>query len=120
MRFAESKRWSETPLFAAYRRDLRNGKLVRGFDDLGSLEEFYEIRYSKIFREMSRSGFSLKCLLTLPATELPWTVRDRNGLHLFGNQGNHRFAIARILGLESFPVVVRGRYRTQSLTPGSL
>lgn len=114
MRFVESKSWSETPLFAEYRQELEKGNLVRGFRDLESLEEFYETRYSQIFGEMSRSGFSLKLLLTTPIAELPWTVTDRNGMHLFGNQGNHRFAIARILGLMRFPVVLRGAYRQHS------
>lgn len=111
MRFVESKRWRDTPLFAEYRRELEKGSLVRGYDNLDSLEEFYEERYSRVFRQMSRSGFSLGHLLAAPVAELPWTVTDRNGTHLFGNQGNHRLAIARILGLKRFPVVLRGTYR---------
>ena len=113
MRFVESTRWGDTPLFAEYRRELEKGNLVRGHDDLELLEEFYENRYSRIFHEMSRSGFSLRQLLTLPVAELPWTVRNKKGSHLFGDQGNHRLAIARILGLRSFPVVLRGASRQQ-------
>jgi hypothetical protein len=99
--------WEETPIFELYRERIETGESVKGHRELQSLAEAYEQKYSAIVRALSTEGFSRKKLRELRPRELPWAFRSRSGSLWFGNQGNHRLAIAKVIGLEAFPVFGR-------------
>jgi hypothetical protein len=99
--------WAETPIFEVYRRRLERGESVKGHRDLQLLSEAYEARFSALVRAMSAGGFSTATLRALRPTELPWAFKSQSGSLWFGNQGNHRLSIAKVIGLEAFPIFHR-------------
>lgn len=105
-RMLEDCPWERTPIFEVYRDRIQRGEEVKGYRDIQSLAEAYETRFTELLRSMSKGGFSRTQLGVRPQ-DLPWAVRLRGGSLWFGNQGNHRLSIAKVIGLPAFPVFAR-------------
>ncbi|MGR3503669.1 hypothetical protein [Pseudaestuariivita sp.] len=108
-RFVHGADWEETELFALARRHIaERGK----FDDCRSMEDVHA-RYTRIDRIAAEARLTGRLRAV---TELPDVFRrehggifmhfDRDGLPLRDGGGQHRFALARVLGLETIPVQV--------------
>jgi len=99
-RYVAGKDWLETDLFAdAYRRRLeRDGRIGRA-TTLEALAEDYTRRFDKLHAVLTRDGFRTENgngkKLSLPAFLI-----GRDGEVFIGNQGNHRLALAQVLGLD--------------------
>lgn len=111
LHFREMVPWVETPLFEHYRQRLSEGETVRGQSTFGDLVRLYETRMERLYRELASGGISKTRIYRSKLQESPWVALDRNRRYLFGSQGNHRLSIAKVLGLESFPVWIVGSYR---------
>lgn len=99
-RFIERRPWIETDLFTdAYRRRLeRDGRVGRS-TSLAELAKDYERRFDGMAEEMRRDGFRLANDRGKPH-QLPAFLIGRDGELMIGNQGNHRLALAQVLGLD--------------------
>ena len=95
-RYAEGLRWEETDLFTnTYPRRFARGETVRGEPTLEALLAQYYSRVDGMFADMKCKGFRTDC-------PLPKLLIGRDGEVFIGNQGNHRLAMARVIGLERF------------------
>jgi hypothetical protein len=94
-RYLEGAAWEETALFRdAYAARIDRGESIRGCDTMRALLDQYYTRVDAMFADMKRRGFDAS------AGPLPTFLIGRNGEVFIGNQGNHRLAIARVLGLD--------------------
>lgn len=100
-RFTEGRRWEETDLFREiYRRRFAEGDQVRGATTIEELAAQYYDRVDALHDGMKRDGFLLKVRGQI--VPLPGLFVGRSGEVFIGNQGNHRLAIAQVLGLKQF------------------
>ena len=99
-RYVEGRPWLETDLFAdAYKRRLeRDGRIGR-CRSLIDLAADYERRFDKLYAALKRDGFRTEAA-SGKKLSLPALLVGRNGEVFIGNQGNHRLAMAQVLGLE--------------------
>lgn len=94
--YANGARWQDTELFSdIYARRLSSGEVLRRATTLDGLVEAYKRQVDAIFESMARDGFK-------PIGSPPKFFVGRHGDVFIGNQGNHRLAMAHVLGLKSF------------------
>jgi hypothetical protein len=94
-RYADGKRWEDTDLFReTYARRFAQGGTIRGEATIEGLLAQYYNRVDDLFAAMKRDGFQL-------GHSLPLLLIGRGEVFI-GNQGNHRLAIAQVLGLKQF------------------
>lgn len=92
-RYIEGRRWEETDLFTnTYPKRFARGETVRGESTLEALLAQYYGRVDGMFADLKRNGFRDNC-------PLPKLLIGRDGEIFIGNQGNHRLAMAKVLGL---------------------
>lgn len=97
-RFVDGRRWEDTDLFReVYRFRMARGDHVRGAADMKALAAQYYNRLDGLHASMRWDGFKVG-----PKTPLPILLIGRGGEIFIGNQGNHRLAIAHVLGLTEF------------------
>ncbi len=102
-RYQEGMRWEETELFLQrYLPRFARGYVVRGCETFEELAEQYYTRVDGLFEHMRKHGFCERVDRDL--VPIPSVVVGPEGLVL-GNQGNHRIAMAKVLGLKE--VIVR-------------
>jgi hypothetical protein len=99
--------WEDTELFALYAARLERGETVRGYTTLGEVKRSYEERITTLLDSLTANGFQLS---KTRLRALPYLYIGRDGEILMGRQGNHRYALARILKSEAMPCVVRVRH----------
>lgn len=107
--FVEGRDWIDTDLFTdTYPRRLaRDGRIGRA-TTLTELAQDYERRFDGMFEQMRREGFRLANDRGKPHA-LPTFLIGRDGEVMIGNQGNHRLAIAKVLGLDEIAGMVTCR-----------
>lgn len=99
-RFVQGMAWEETDLFRdIYARRLAGGGCVRGESTIEALAQQYYERVDGMFEDMRANGFRLNRSDGQPHP-LPNLLVGRRGDLFLGNNGNHRFAMALVLGLE--------------------
>lgn len=104
-RYAEGRRWEETDLFTnTYPRRFARGETVRGEPTLEALLAQYYSRVDGMFADLKRRGFR-------DGPPLPKLLIGRDGEVFIGNQGNHRLAMAQVIGLDRFAGEVLCRHR---------
>jgi uncharacterized ParB-like nuclease family protein len=97
-RYDDGLRWEDTDLFRInYRRRFDEGGTVRGAATWEALVAQYYGRVDGLFASMRRDGFQIG-----HKTPLPVLLIGRRGQVFIGNQGNHRLAMAQVLGLKEF------------------
>jgi hypothetical protein len=100
--------WEKTDLFAAYARRLAAGESVRGAASMQDLLDQYYSRVDGMFEDMRARGFATGD--GRHSYPLPMLLVGRDGVFV-GNQGNHRLAMAQILGLDRFAGKVTCKHR---------
>lgn len=94
-RYSNGTAWEETELFRdLYARRFANGESVRGEATMEGLIAQYNSRVDGMFEDMKRHGF------VASGNPLIRLLIGRNGEVFIGNQGNHRLAMAHVLGLK--------------------
>lgn len=92
-RYSEGRKWEETELFAElYARRIAK-EPIRGEATIEGLLAQYYGRVDQLFDDLKRKGFRTD-------VPLPKLLIGRDGEVFIGNQGNHRLAMAQVLGLE--------------------
>lgn len=93
-RYAEGMRWEDTDLFTGpYMRRIAK-EPIRGEATMEALIAQYYSRVDGLFEALRRDGF-------IAETPLPVLLIGR-GQTFIGNQGNHRLAMAQVMGLDRF------------------
>lgn len=95
-RYSEGKRWEDTELFEdIYARRIKS-ESIRGCQTMGDLLAQYYGRVDDMFKSMRTHGF------IVDRGPLPVLLIGRDGDVFIGNQGNHRLAMAHVLGFRKF------------------
>lgn len=93
-RYRDGARWEDTDLFARiYARRFAEGGEVRGEATIEGLLAQYYGRVDEMFESLRSEGFRA-------ADPMPGFLLGRGGEVFIGNQGNHRLAMCRLLGIE--------------------
>ena len=108
-RYRDGMPWAETDLFQFYASALEMGVAVRGVQDLSILQRTYEEHFGSLCRSLKNDGFRV-VFDEHGLADLPHVHIGRDGRILFGNNGNHRLALARLLGITKIPCYVRARH----------
>lgn len=104
-RYVEGRRWEETDLFTnTYPKRFARGETVRGETTLEALLAQYYGRVDQMFDDLKRNGFQ-------DGHPLPKLLIGRDGEVFIGNQGNHRLAMAQVLGLDRIAGEVLCRHK---------
>jgi hypothetical protein len=108
--FKDGLPWAETSLFKRkYESLLRERGDVLGFTSMEDLARYYESRIDPLFNKIRERGFMVPSVLRRVSAICIMIGRD--GQLIAGDGGNHRFAIAKILELDSIPVRIAARHR---------
>jgi len=93
-RYAEGRPWEETDLFREVYSVRIKREPIRGEYTMKGLLAQYYGRVDSMFEDLKANGFK-------SGRALPRLLIGRGGEVFIGNQGNHRLAMAQILGLTS-------------------
>ena len=105
-RYRDGAGWEDTELFRGpYAARIERGDNVRGCLTMKALLDQYYTRVDGMFADMKRRGFDAD------AGPLPTFLIGRDGEVFIGNQGNHRLAMAQVLGLDRIAGRVVCRHR---------
>lgn len=96
--FVDGVPWLETELFReSYERRFSQGDHVRTAPSIEALARQYVERVDSMYESLKTDGFLLE--IGGRAVPLPKVHVGRDGEVFLGNQGNHRLAIAQLIGL---------------------
>ena len=108
-RYREGRKWEDTDLFRnAYRERIERGEMVRGCSTIAELAAQYYDRVDGMYQHLRRHGFLTRLPDGMPV-KLPGAYLGRDGM-ILSNDGNHRVAMAQVLGLPHVYVRVRTRH----------
>jgi hypothetical protein len=109
-RYRDGKRWEDTDLFLdVYARRLEHGP-VRGEATFKGLVAQYYNRVDGMFANLKANGFKIADHRG-KAVPLPGILIGRNGELFLNNQGNHRVAMAQVIGLGRIAGSIRCRHK---------
>jgi hypothetical protein len=112
-RYADGRRWEDTDLFRdIYTRRFAGGGMVRGESTMTGLLAQYYSRVDALYASLCRHGFQTTDR-TGRRYPLPNLLIGRDCDVYLGNNGNHRFAMARLLGLRIAGEIVCRHLSTQ-------
>lgn len=101
--FRDGVPWRETPLFReVYPVRFARGELVHGCRTLEELVAQYDVRQGALYEDLKARGFR--------ALALPDVYLARDGEVILSNDGNHRVAMAKLIGLPWVLAKVRTRH----------
>jgi hypothetical protein len=109
-RYEEGKPWRETELvkirYADEKNLLNDGKVE---SDLDKLEQYHEDRYDEIFRSIQKHGMVGKSDGDRSFEPIHVMIGAEGEIY-YTVDGNHRFAMCEVLGIEEMPVQVWKRH----------
>jgi hypothetical protein len=109
--FEQGIAWEDTLLFRGYQRRLNAGERIRGCTSVAELKREYESSIDWLYARMKSKGFRVqRRLFRARWRDIPHVHIGRDGTFILGNDGNHRFAIASVLGIERLPFLVYARH----------
>jgi len=94
-RYVEGRPWEETDIFRDNYSERIKREPIRGEATMQGLLAQHYGRVDQMFADLKKRGFVIQ-------GRLPVLLIGRDGEVFIGNQGNHRLAMARVLGLEKF------------------
>lgn len=98
-RYRDGLAWEDTDLFRLHypARFAAGTKSIRGCESLKELAALYYSAFDALFAHLKAHGF--KAVINGTRVPLPDAYLTRAGELVLGNQGNHRVAMAKVLGL---------------------
>ena len=116
-RYQEGMKWEHTDLFKnVYRVRFAQGETVHGCTTMNALAAQYYTRMDALYDSLRRHGFQERVDGAL--VPLPQVYVARDSEVILSNQGNHRIAMAKVLGLPSVLVQVVTRHPLAPKTVG--
>lgn len=107
-RFSDGLDWRDTSLFKDYKEKLVKGMRVQGCTSMDGLVELYEQHHDPLFIALKSDG--LKSARTNPEITPIYVYIYKDGSFVYTSGGNHRLNMARVLGIKTMPVYIRGRH----------
>lgn len=100
--------WQDTSLFKHYEQELLDKPRVQGCSNMNSLISLYEDKYDALYHQLALEG--IKSARHSADIEPIYIYIHADGSFVYTSGGNHRLNMAKVLGLKSIPVRVRGRH----------
>ncbi len=98
--FVDGLPWEETVLFTdSYARRMKKDGHIGGKRTMAAVARHYRERFDPMAEVFRKEGFSTASPNGKPYP-LPTLLIGRDGDVFIGNQGNHRVALAQVLGLD--------------------
>lgn len=108
--FRDGVPWEATDIFVRkYRPEHMRGGSARGAGSLEELLRIYETKIEALYESIRRDGFVV-ARSSDGHVDVPHVHIARDGRLLFGSDGNHRLAMARLLNVIRIPCLVRARH----------
>jgi len=101
--FVHGRPWLDTDLFRENYAERLLREPIKKHNTLKGLANYYDRTVDALFKDMKRNGFDR-------GRKLPRVVIGRGGEIFLTSQGNHRIAMAKILGIETIPCRVQCRH----------
>jgi hypothetical protein len=108
--FRDGVPWENTPIFRRYAIRFSEGEVIRGCSSVHEFKAVYEADMDSLYRSVKERGFLSHEERELPKSDLPHIYIGRDGEIIFGSDGNHRLAIAHVLGLAEIPCRIIRRH----------
>lgn len=100
--FVDGVPWENTDLFKnQYAVRFARGETVRGAKTIAELAESYRDRMDGMFKDLKERGFRVA------STVLPHVHIGHDGVMILGNDGNHRIAMCKIIGITKISVAIK-------------
>lgn len=104
LHFKEEVPWEETPLFERYEEQLRlKGRGYGGYRSLGEIADYYTANFDPLYEDLKTNGFD-------PRKGTLQLHIGRDGELMGTYDGNHRLAMAKVLGIRRAPARVWVRH----------
>jgi hypothetical protein len=109
--FKQGVEWEDTDLFKSiYAVRFARGESVHDAQSLVEMKLVYQKRYDSMFESLRCHGFLFKADDKGLPVKLPHVHIGRDGELLYGRDGNHRLAMAKILAIGQIPCLVYVRH----------
>lgn len=108
--FRDGLDWEKTDIFKRYATRLECGEVIRRCRTIAELKVAYRKDMNELYGSLVRNGFLIHQARKKKRSDLPHVYIARDGEIIFGSEGNHRLAIARLLNIEKIPCRVMGRH----------
>jgi len=100
--------WQETSLFKHYEQELLENPSVQGCSNMNELIYLYEEKYDVLYQQLALEG--IKSSRHNTDIEPIYIYIHADGSFVYTSGGNHRLNMAKVLGLKTIPVLIRGRH----------
>lgn len=107
-RFVQGMEWEETSLFKEYNSQLLRKAKVQGCRSLNDLVDVYKRKHDVLYDRLLLEGVK-SARGNVNITPI-YVYIDKNGGFVYTSGGNHRLNMAKVIGLKTIPVRVRGRH----------
>lgn len=108
--FRDGLDWEDTEIFRRYAVRLGRGEVIRGCRTIAELKVVYRTDMNVLYQSLNRNGFLLHQARKKKRNDLPHVYVARDGEIIFGSEGNHRLAMARLLEFDEIGCRVMGRH----------
>lgn len=107
-RFHDGRSWRETSLFVDYEEKMVKEGEVQGCSSMEDLVRRYEQEHDALFDSLREEGIksSRKDINITPI----YVYIHKDGRFVFTSGGNHRLNMAKVIGVKSIPVQIKGRH----------
>lgn len=106
--FVQGIAWEETSLFKQYEQEFLDKPHVQGCRNMDELITLYEQKYDALYQQLASEG--IKSARHGIDIDPIYIYIHADGRFVYTSGGNHRLNMAKVLGLKSIPVRVRGRH----------
>lgn len=115
--FIENRSWEETPEFEDFSRQLSLGLTPYGITSQAEVVQ-RGVDLRALYAHMQNEGYKESQTVGSPYWDEAHVYIDSDGDLCLGRHGNHRIAIARVLGLNRVPVLLGGIHKDFARTLG--
>lgn len=118
MMFIEGAEWSQTPEYHLLKCQIEAGLVPYGLRDYSDLKRRGD-QLNATYQSMASKGYRMSQELGSNYWDEAHFYLGRNGEICVGRHGNHRLAIARVLGITHFPAIFGGVHMSHVRTIGA-
>jgi hypothetical protein len=118
--FRDGIPWEKTPIFRRYAIRFSEGEVIRGCRSVDEFKDVYRADMDDLYRSLQEHGFLSHQERELKKSDLPHVYIGRDGEIIFGSDGNHRLAIAHVLGFEEIRCRVVRRHASWEKLRGEI
>jgi hypothetical protein len=110
LHFRDGVPWEATPIFRRYANRFAKGEVIRECRSVDEFKDVYRADMDRLYSSLKERGFLSHEERGMKKSDLPHVYVGHDGEIIFGSEGNHRLAIASVLGIDQIPCRVIRRH----------